>query len=420
MSHGSLILAWEGRVSMPIARWLTPLRALWPGGGAPTIEPCGCERLLSSLEDASGARSAAMPSAAIVVLGPDVPARLVDRLVEACHARLVPAVILVENADHWRSVQNRGVIFMDHEADPIVVASMACALWERQGVVELLSREANVAQRAALTLRREMDRLHEELHLAAAIQRDSTMTALPDVPGMRFAVLFRPMGFVSGDIYSLRPLPRGQVSFLVGDAVGHGVPAALLTMTLTNALGTAEAVAVAEGRIPRPSEVLAALNARLCETGATMGRFATAVYGVVDPASRRITLAGAGHPSPLLTASHSSRAIRSGGPLLGVFPDADFPEEAIELAPGQTLMIYTDGLQTLLEHEHDGDASLAGDCERRLTAMARQEGGVDAVIAGLHAAIDSEAGSLHQPDDITLLALSALPLAASSPRARAA
>jgi serine phosphatase RsbU (regulator of sigma subunit) len=263
-----------------------------------------------------------------------------------------------------------------------------------------------------------MDRIHEELHLAAAIQREFTSAPLPKVAGLEFGVLFRPVNFVSGDIYNVRPLGEGCAAFFLADAVGHGVPAALLTMVLTSSLTTTEHDG-GRVRILEPREVLQRLNTRLCQSCLGSGRFATALYGVIDGATRRVRVAGAGHPWPMLISQSSSTQLRAEGPLLGVFSDAEFTQAEVTLEAGQTLLLYTDGFEAIFP-PHAKPTSIAEiesgerrDCLDTLSRLLVTPAGRDlsSTIRQIEHLLDEQSGSLHQADDITALAIA--PAAAS-------
>jgi sigma-B regulation protein RsbU (phosphoserine phosphatase) len=100
----------------------------------------------------------------------------------------------------------------------------------------------------------------------------------------------------------------------------------------------------AAGRTVRPGEVLAAMNARL--QGLADDRFVTAFYGVLDRRTRVLTYATAGHPHPLRVSPRTGavQPLTGQGFLLGIMPDEVYRERAVELAPGDRLCFYTDGL----------------------------------------------------------------------------
>ena len=401
------------------------MQSAWPATEHPRLTWMQVDELLAVLEGRPSAEREPLPSAALIVLGTLDRAWTVDRLVEALLARHIPAIFLLPNPEDWRQFQRHGILFERHDAAPATLAAMLYALAERQSAVDLMQRELFVIQRAQSGFRGEMDRMHEELHMAANVQRDFIPAILPEIPGLDLACVFRPVNYVSGDIYNIEQLDERTVGFFIADAVGHGVPAALLTMVLSHNLATTEVVATGTSisrRIVPPGRVLAALNDRLCGVRSTSGRFATAVYGTIDTITREVCLAGAGHPPPMVLAAGQSRAIETMGPLLGVFPDATFPEVTFTLRPDETFLLYSDGLEaafnTLLTK-----AATRRDADRYMDQVSRLFVGEYADLRGsidaLHSLLDEQSGSLHQCDDVTALAIRPVPQAAVLP-ARAA
>jgi sigma-B regulation protein RsbU (phosphoserine phosphatase) len=166
--------------------------------------------------------------------------------------------------------------------------------------------------------------------------------ALPDVPGLTAAVSFHPAergSDVGGDFYDLFPLPGEAWGIVIGDVCGHGAEAAAVTALTRH---TTRSVA---RLVPRPADVLSMVNDELRTSD--HDRFCTGLYGRLDPVASgmRLTLACGGHPPPLVRrGSGVIEALRAHGPLLGVFPAAEFPEVSVDLQPGDTLLVYTDGL----------------------------------------------------------------------------
>ncbi len=158
--------------------------------------------------------------------------------------------------------------------------------------------------------------------------------------GLEMAVRYRPASAaagVGGDWYGVTPLSDGRVLLHVGDVAGHGLPAATAMVRLYHALqGLAETGA-------RPAELLAWLNSltyRLPEF-----TLASACCAVYDPAARRLTLANAGHPSPVFVRGGEATASwKPANALLGIDPDTRYEEQDVEVASGDVLLLYTDGL----------------------------------------------------------------------------
>jgi serine phosphatase RsbU (regulator of sigma subunit) len=197
-------------------------------------------------------------------------------------------------------------------------------------------------------LRRSMRHLQAALvreadHRAAAelLQVSLLPTHLPHVPGARLTARSMP-GIanhrVGGDWYDALHLPTGELCLVVGDVVGHDLPAAAVMGQLRNALRAY----VLESS--SPASVLARVNraAYLLETS----DLATCVVVVLDSSTMSAYWASAGHPPPLVVCTDGSSRLLDGepGPPLGVIAPADYPQHEVRLHPGDTLLLYSDGL----------------------------------------------------------------------------
>jgi sigma-B regulation protein RsbU (phosphoserine phosphatase) len=186
----------------------------------------------------------------------------------------------------------------------------------------------------------ERDRLMQyHLDVAGEIQRQLLPAAPPTLPGFSFALTYHPLERVSGDYYDFAELPSGRLGILLADASGHSVPAAFVSVMAKMAFH-----AYAEG-IESPASALRAMNHRLANL-MEAGRFISMFYGVLDRQTLRLTYALAGHPRPLWYRSTPGRVetLDADGPLIGLAADAAFEERSVELAPGDVVLIYTDGV----------------------------------------------------------------------------
>jgi len=193
--------------------------------------------------------------------------------------------------------------------------------------------------RAAQALIIEKEKLERELEVAREIQRSLLPRSLPQLAGYDFGARMEPARAVGGDFYDFIALDSGRLGIAVGDVSGKGVPAALF-MAMTRSLMRAEARAA---RLPR--EVLRGMNEHLLEMN-DAEMFVTVLYGILELASGRFTYGRAGHELPVRCDDQGltfTPCCGQGGPL-GVFPDPQIDENMVELAPGQTLLLFTDGM----------------------------------------------------------------------------
>lgn len=389
------------------AATLQRVLAAWPGDTPPQVRQVGLDVWFSELIEGEPAGTRAAP--ALVVCSASEPRGMARALVDRMHQLQIPGVLLRpagaggSQAEH---LAGSGVIVQPPDADPARLAAMLYALGERQTVVESLRSELRVLSAYQSGVRDEMDRVHDELHLAALIQRDLLPAELPRRSGVEFAVMFRPASYVSGDIYDVVEVDGGRIAFLLADAVGHGVPAALLTMVISRAL-----------RAPRarfdPAEAVQALNNDMVRMQRGRSRFATAVCGVLDSATRDVTLCVAGHPSPLRIFEGEMTPIDTGGPLLGVFEGEVFEQETFTMRIGETLLLYSDGFETAFPGPDTGDVgqqkrlqlSAYLDELRRLPWPGTSDAPLSGAIETLGARLDAQPGSLRQLDDLTALGI---------------
>jgi len=205
-----------------------------------------------------------------------------------------------------------------------------------------------VAIQASIAI--ENARLHEkslqqraverDLELADRIQRRFLPQHPPELPGYRFFHYYRPAGHVGGDFYDYVFLPNGHLMVFVADVTGHGLAAAMLTAKLAAEIRYRLLVA------SRPAEVMRQLNTCLCRD-LPEDHFVTMLAIDLTPATGETILVNAGHMLPLLrTGAGEVREIGMGeaGLPLGVADNTDYQETRLSLAPGGTLLLYTDGI----------------------------------------------------------------------------
>jgi sigma-B regulation protein RsbU (phosphoserine phosphatase) len=172
--------------------------------------------------------------------------------------------------------------------------------------------------------------------------RDIQARLSPAVPailgGLDAGAVLRPSTMVGGDFFDIVPMGE-RVAIAVGDVSGKGIPAALLMVMVRTLLRE-----IAQSR-SEPAEVLTHLNASLCRD-MPPSMFVTMVLAVLAPGQvGRVALASAGHPEPILVRRGATpKAVTVGGMIMGVFDEAVFEEAVVELEPGDSLVLLTDGV----------------------------------------------------------------------------
>jgi phosphoserine phosphatase RsbU/P len=402
------------RVGAPHVDWCDALFRHWPRGLVqPRIEPVAMEEVL-----APGATLHGWDAA---VLAPDAfpTETLFLKVADLLQNAMVPMLVLTRRDDHRLDELHPGaLVAYPIDECPSAAAAMLFALASRQTAIRGVNQSLSLAQSFQEETASEIDRLHTELLLAARVQRDFLPKTMPEINGLKASVLFRPQGFVSGDTYDVYPLDERHVGFFLADAMGHGVPAALMTLYISGSLPRRESTGGGASRIVPPGEALTRLNAELHESLAGPARFATAVCGVVDLERDTITIACAGHPPPLRISRHGVRPVEVSGMLMGVVADFAYEQVTIRLEPDELLVLHSDGIENAFAPQHGRSHPPAPGAAQaptlgmpphfiHLAAMRRGKAltGVDAAMEALASDLDAQAGSFHQDDDVTVLAI---------------
>ena len=199
------------------------------------------------------------------------------------------------------------------------------------------------------------DDIPEQLEMAGQVQRNFLPARLPHTDHIRWAAMFRPAQWVSGDIYDIARLDETHIGFYLADAVGHSMPAALLTIFLKQATIMRQTFDH-DYRIFEPTEVVTELNRRMAQQEFSGCLFATCCYGLLNTETLELRLTRAGHPYPILIRNNEPQCLQSRGGLLGVFGEAQFEQLTVSLEPGDKLLLYSDGGEPLIGQPKDDGA----------------------------------------------------------------
>jgi serine phosphatase RsbU (regulator of sigma subunit)/anti-sigma regulatory factor (Ser/Thr protein kinase) len=194
-----------------------------------------------------------------------------------------------------------------------------------------------------LTLQRELAaslRLKHELEIAAEIQAALLPAHLPQPPGMELAGVVSPAAQVGGDFYDVVELDDGALGVLVGDVAGKGIPAAMFTTLVRTELRSQLMARTT------PGLALQRTNSALQPDLDRLETFATALALHLDPATREVTYASAGHTTSLRwqVAMHSPSQLQSTALPLGILPELKTSERVFTARPGDVIVLYSDGV----------------------------------------------------------------------------
>ncbi|MEM1096808.1 MAG: SpoIIE family protein phosphatase [Bacteroidota bacterium] len=332
------------------------------------------------------------PSIDIVVTDINMPRMdgltLLDRLNSWAHPVKVVIVSAYGDMSNIRTAMNRGAF--DFITKPIDFEDLNITL-------DKTHRELD-AHRLASSLQERLAVLQRELDIARNIQQSSLPRRFPAFPGEARCDLHAAMHAareVGGDFYDFFLLDDNRVGFAVGDVSGKGLPAALF-MTNTRTLLRATAL---QGMAP---EVCVRHVNRALHSERVKGMFVTLFYGILDLRTGTVTYCNAGHNAPYHLGTQGVAAVpRTGSLAVCLAPDFAFASKTLQLNPGDTLFVYTDGVPEANNAEHvDYEEERL---EAELAGLTDAE--PEALNAAVLSAVQAFAGEAPQRDDITMLAL---------------
>jgi serine phosphatase RsbU (regulator of sigma subunit)/predicted ester cyclase len=244
---------------------------------------------------------------------------------------------------------------------------------------------------------RERERIEQELQVARRIQQELLPETTPELDGWQIAAYYRPAREVGGDFYDFLDLSDDRLGLVVGDATGHGMPAALVMAAARSMLR-----AVAQP-LDSPGEVLARVNHALYPD-IPSDMFVTCFYAILEAESGRLLYANAGHDLPYLRQDGIAEELRARGTPLGLMPGMDYEEKEIVLDAGESVLFYSDGLV----EAHDPRREMFG--FPRLRALVTEHDDADgSLVDRLLSELSGFVGDgWEQEDDITLLTLQRL------------
>lgn len=194
-------------------------------------------------------------------------------------------------------------------------------------------------------LRQQEEELELDLQRAQQVQRRFLPTAFPQQPGLDCFAYFGPCEQVGGDFFGSFPLPGGRTVVYLLDVAGHGVGAAIVTVTLRELMRARHRQDPEGVLFGNPADVLAFMNEAVIEEQFDPPVLVTMIYAVFDPGVSQVCFAGAGHPAPLCVARNgAARPLEVHGAVLGAKNSSTYRQTQMPFAEGDTLLFYSDGL----------------------------------------------------------------------------
>jgi phosphoserine phosphatase RsbU/P len=295
----------------------------------------------------------------------------------------------VDRAEAVGEERRIGVLYLDsREKGSLLSGSTRAAL-------ETLATEAAVAIENARLYRETMEkaRMEQEMRIAAEIQQALLPKAGRTGTYFSAAAASLPCRSIGGDFYDYVEMTDGSLGFALGDVAGKGPPAALLSAMMQGIFAAQAATS------DRPSQTITRVNLALYRRGIE-SRFVTLMYGVLDP-DGRLVYCNAGHNPPLIIGASGVRRLERGGPIVGLFESAIYEEEGVNLARGDWLVIFSDGISEAMSAtgEEYGEARIIR-CVQANAGLEPQR-----LLESLFADVRDFARGAPQSDDITGMVL---------------
>ena len=276
------------------------------------------------------------------------------------------------------------------------------------------------------------EKAEKELEIAREIQNSFLVEDYPQPDGWEIATLIRPARQVSGDFYDVFPITTSrQIALIMADVCDKGVGAAMYMAIFRSLLrafsdqqyiirwsgvpnprvNAGEAIespthtfrrdALLASGAPSLKNAIDLTNNYIATQHGNSNMFATVFFGLLDPSDGSLVYINAGHEAPLLISNGAVKtSLLPTGPAVGMLPNMDFKIESVRLAPGDSLLLYTDGVTDALNSNHARFSE-----ERLISAATHPSNSAQSQLQGIVSAVDTHIAGREQYDDITLLAV---------------
>ncbi|MFB3827299.1 MAG: SpoIIE family protein phosphatase [Bryobacteraceae bacterium] len=261
---------------------------------------------------------------------------------------------------------------------------------------------ANLEQLIAVA--KEKERLQSEIEIAREVQSQLFPKSVPDLKSLEMAGVCKPARMVSGDYYDFMLLPDASLAFAIGDVAGKGISAALLMAAIQSTIRTQLATAAqSAGNGGAPAQVSTArlvtlLNSQLY-ANTSPEKYATFYFALYEEGTHTLSYTNAGHVPPFLVRGGHPMPLEVTGTVVGAFPFAQYREQRVQLAPGDLVVTYTDGI---IEPENEY-GEMFGEERLKDILLRHSAAGCDEIIARTMEAVNDWTGAGELQDDMTML-----------------
>jgi serine phosphatase RsbU (regulator of sigma subunit) len=315
------------------------------------------------------------------------------------HVVCVPLnfVQYVESADARAEDRRIGVLYLDSREKGTLLSDGT-----RTGL-ETLAAEASIAIENARLYREKLEkgRMEQEMRIAAEIQQALLPKPRASLGFVEAAAASIPCRSIGGDFFDYADEADDAFVFTLGDVSGKGPPAALMSAMMQGMF--ASQAKSADG----PAAAVTTMNKALCRRGLE-ARFVTLLFATMTP-DGRLTYCNAGHNPPLVLGKAGVRLLEAGGPVVGLLEFAPYDQETVQLEPGDTIIVFSDGVSEAL----DSDGEEFGDERLQDVALATRHEPAPALVDSLVSAVRDFTRGAPQSDDITAMVVRYLGPAAS-------
>jgi len=315
----------------------------------------------------------------------------------------IPVIFLSAKSDAADKIRGLEIGGSDYITKPFDKGEVLARV-ENQLKIRRLTREL---VRTNIELTDKQKRLDDDLKAAAGIQQSLLPKNIPDIKSLAIAWKFMPSYMIGGDIFNVFRLDESHVGIYMIDVSGHGVPSALITVSVSQTLNpdsgntTKKKTPGPPGyEIISPKAVLEALDREYPIE--RFDKYFTIIYLIIDTKTGKLAYSNAAHPAPIILRSNgTSEYLDKGGTIVGMNNIVPFEEEQITLHKGDKVILYTDGI---IEYQNNSGEYFGEDRFYSILKGSRKEN-VEALLDGILDSIADFGKGREFQDDITLIAI---------------